>query len=231
MFELLKDLWAYLSRPYLARIPAKIDQPYLLLARLVLICIVAGVTAGIISSALVSYHLIPDPGPSLLENNEMSKLAFAGAAVLIAPVSEELIFRAQLRRIGGHLFFISLIIATILVILTGTNWAYLITPFILLPLHFAYRFNLCGSLTTKYTFWARIFPWHFHLTAICFALVHLTNFEKGISLLPFGLLYTLPQLSIGLVLGYARVNYGLKYSIAIHSLYNLTFVLLFLYKQ
>lgn len=226
MFELLKDLGAYLRHPHIARIPEKVNEPFKLILRLVLICVIAGFGTGILSSMLVSYHLIPDPGPSVMDERNIPRAVFAIGAVIGAPLMEEFIFRAQLRRITGNLLFLSFAAGILLAALTKTNWAYLISPFIFGLLYLIYRLNFCGSLSTKYNFWVRIFPWHFHFTAICFALVHLSNFEKGVALLPLGLLYTLPQLSIGLVLGYTRMNYGLKYSIIIHSLYNLTFILL-----
>lgn len=230
MIELLKDISAYLSRPYLSTIPKKIDRPFYLLFQLVAICVFAGITAGIFSGILIHSGLIPDPGPNVLDEQKISQLAFLFAAVVSAPVMEELIFRAQLRRFSGGILFISFICGALLYGILKTAWAFLISPFIFSLLFIIYRYTLAGSVTKKYQFWARLFPWYFHFTAICFGLVHLSNFQKGISLLPLGILYTLPQLAIGLVLGYTRVNYGLKYSIALHALYNLSLTLLLLAK-
>lgn len=227
---LLKDLSAYLSQPYLSRIPKKIDRPFLLLFNLVVICIFAGITAGVFSGILIRSGLIPNPGPNVLDEQKISQMAFLFAAVVLAPVMEELIFRAQLRRFSGGILFISFICGALLSALLKTSWAFLISPLIFILLFTVYRFTLAGSLSRKHLFWERIFPWYFHFTALCFALVHLSNFQKGISLLPLGILYTFPQLVIGLVLGYTRVNYGLKYSIALHALYNLSLTLLMLSK-
>lgn len=230
MIGLLKDLSDYLSRPYLSTIPKRIDQPFLLLFKLVAICVFAGITTGIFSGILIHSGLIPDPGPNVLDEQKISQMAFLFAAVVLAPLMEELIFRAQLRRFSGGILFISFICGALLSALLKTSWAFLISPFIFILLFTIYRFTLAGSISRKYQFWERIFPWYFHFTALCFALVHLSNFQKGISLLPLGILYTLPQLAIGLILGYARVNYGLKYSIALHALYNLSLTLLMLAK-
>ncbi|MCK4664882.1 MAG: CPBP family intramembrane metalloprotease, partial [Bacteroidales bacterium] len=60
----------------------------------------------------------------------------------------------------------------------------------------------------------------FYLSAIFYTYVHLTNFwiEKGhIIWLP---LIFLPYLMLGLVLGYIRVIFGIKYSIIFHFVYN-----------
>ncbi|HEY0176161.1 MAG TPA: CPBP family glutamic-type intramembrane protease [Pedobacter sp.] len=226
MFGLRKALSGYLSYPGLTVIPEQVQRPLNLLLKLTVICITAGVAAGLFSGMLVHLKLIPDPGPSLLENKEVSHFEFFIGAVCIAPVIEELIFRAQLRRFSASILFFSFICGVLLSSLTGTNWAFLISPVIFIPLFIIYRYTLAGSVTRKFMFWKRVFPWHFYFTAICFGLVHLGNYEKGITLLPLGIIYTLPQLAIGLVLGFTRMNYGLKYSMALHALYNLSLAVL-----
>ncbi|QNK62893.1 CPBP family intramembrane metalloprotease [Pedobacter sp. PAMC26386] len=229
MLDLVNDLTAYLKNPYLTSIPKKVDRPFVLLLKLAFICLVAGIAAGFFLGLLIHLKLIPDPGPSKLDKKTMSGIMLFTMAVIWAPVSEELLFRAQLRRFTGSLLFIAFVSGVLLSVLIKTDWGYLISPFVFIILYLIYRFNLSQSVTLKFLFWERIFPWHFHLTAICFALVHLSNYEKGVSLLPLGLLYTLPQLAVALVLGYTRMNYGLKYSFALHAMYNFFPVLLFLY--
>ena len=230
MVGLIKEISDYLSAPYLVSIK-KPDRPWLLLFRLTVICLGAGIGGGMLSGMLVQSGLIPGPGPSILDQQKMSQTAFFFGAVIFAPVIEESLFRAQLRRFSGGIWFISFVFGIVLAGLTKTYWAFLITPFIFAVLFIIYRFTLAGSITRKYCFWTKVFPWYFHFTALAFALVHLGNFEKGISLLPLGIIYTLPQLAIGLVLGYARMNYGLKYSIALHALYNLSLTALLLFRS
>ena len=228
MIDQIRALGAYLSSPYLSKIPKKAERPVAMLFNLAAICVFTGIVAGMFSGILVKAGLIPDPGPGVLDDNKISKTAFYLGAVFFAPLLEESIFRAQLRRFSGSLIFIAFICGAVLTAFTNTFWAFLISPPIFVILFVAYRYTLAGSVSRKYQFWERVFPWYFHFTAICFALVHLSNFEKGISLLPFGILYTLPQLAIGLILGYARMNYGLKYSMALHALYNLSLMVLLL---
>jgi membrane protease YdiL (CAAX protease family) len=227
MYNLFRSVCAYLSRPALVRITIP-EQPYQLLAKLTIICFFAGISGGVLSGMLVSAGIIPDPGPNVLDQESLSRTAFFFAAVLFAPILEESIFRAQLRRFSGGIIFIAFTCGLILTAVFHTAWAFLVSPFIFCLLFIIYRFTLAGSISRKFKFWQRLFPWHFHFTALCFALVHLSNYEKGISLLPLGILYTLPQLAIGLILGYTRMNYGLKYSMLLHGLYNLSLSLLFL---
>lgn len=230
MLELVDDLIAYLKRPYLAFIPEKVNKPFNLLFKLALICIILGIGCGMLTGMLIGLKLIPDPGPSVIDHKKMSKIMLFVMAVVWAPLAEELVFRAQLRRFTGSIAFIAFICGACLSMLFKTDWAFLVSPLIFIILYLIYRYNLARSITLKFEFWERIFPWHFHLTAICFSLMHLSNYEKGISLLPLGILYTLPQLAVGLVLGYTRMNYGLKYSIALHAMYNFFPVLLFISK-
>jgi len=231
MRPLIKEVFCYLRYPWLTAMGSVSRPSFLAFFRLTLICVLAGITAGSLSGILVRQQLIPDPGPSLLESHDVSQLQFFIGAVFIAPILEESIFRAQLRRFSAGILFITFICGLLLSAFTKTYWAFLISPFLFGILFVIYRFTIAGSISRKFNFWNRIFPWHFHFTAICFALVHLGNFEKGVSLLPWGILYTLPQLAIGLLLGYTRMVHGLKYSIALHSLYNLCFVILLFSKH
>lgn len=221
----------YTKRPWINSVPDKSKDPLLTLAKLMIVCLLLCYLTGYFGSMLIHLQLIPDPGPTLLDHNDVSRFQFFMGAVLLAPLFEELIFRAQLIRFSGMLFLVSLIPGILLAAILKTYWAFLVSPLVFGILFMTYRFTVAGSVSRKFKLWKRLFPWHFHLTAVCFALLHLANFEKGIALLPLGLLYTLPQLTIGLILGFTRMIYGLKYSIALHSLYNLFFVTILFIQQ
>jgi len=229
MLSLIGHILDFIRYPQLTRIPRNIERPFSLLLQLTLLCLFTGISAGIVLSLLISTKLIPPIGPTLMDDGRVSPYMLVLGPLVLGPLGEEIVFRGQLRRLGASIFFVALIPGAILSLALGTYWAFVISPFIFLILYLIYRFNLAGSTTLKYQFWERIFPWHFHLSTICFALMHLANFERGLALLPLGILYTLPQLSVGLIFGYTRMNYGLKYSIALHAMYNfLPAVLLFL---
>jgi membrane protease YdiL (CAAX protease family) len=227
---LVMIVW-YSKWPWINAVPDRLKDPLLTLMKLTITSLFLAYMAGYFSRMLIHSQLIPDPGPTILEHNDVSQFHFFMGAVVLAPILEELIFRAQLRRFSGMLMFVSLIFGVLLSAFLKTYWAFLVSPLIFSLLFLIYRFTVAGSVTRKFTLWKRLFPWHFHLTAVCFALLHLVNYENGIALLPIGLLYTLPQLAIGLVLGFTRMIYGLKYSIALHSLYNLFFVIVVFIQQ
>lgn len=220
MIVLIKEIKAYLNHPQLVPIPKKVAHPVLLLFSLTVISLLAGMTGGIFGGLLVSAGLIPSPGPSVLESKGYPEYMLLLGPIVLGPVTEELVFRAQLRRFTGNILFVSFVAGAVISALAKTYWGFLVSPLIFLMLFICYRLTVPGSIGRKFKFWNRIFPWHFHFTAICFALMHLHNFEKGLALLPLGILYTLPQLGAGLIFGFTRMNYGLKYSMALHALYN-----------
>ncbi|HEY1007878.1 MAG TPA: hypothetical protein VGD92_11885, partial [Sphingobacteriaceae bacterium] len=51
-------------------------------------------------------------------------------------------------------------------------------------------------------------------------------FSRAESLIYIGLLYTVPQLILGLILGYVRIRYDLKQAILLHALFNGTILLI-----
>lgn len=220
MVDLIQDIRNYLNHPKLVHLPPKVEKPGLLLFQLTLLCLFAGVTGGMFSGILIGFKVIPSPGPSVTESRHYSSFMLLFGPMVLAPIAEELLFRAQLRRFSGMLLFISGVIGAIVAFFLKSSWGYLISPLIFLILFSIYRFSLPQSVSRKFIFWNKVFPWHFHFTALCFALTHLQNYEKGMALLPLGILYTLPQLAVGLIFGYTRMNYGLKYAVALHASYN-----------
>jgi hypothetical protein len=71
-------------------------------------------------------------------------------------------------------------------------------------------------------FFRRHFRWFYFLSTLAFASVHLTNFTEGNALILLPL--TLPQLPLGLILGYARVQFGLWAGVLLHAAHNSLFV-------
>lgn len=68
----------------------------------------------------------------------------------------------------------------------------------------------------------RIFPLFFWLSTLAFSIVHVFNFppDQMVMALPL----VLPQFATGMILGYLRVNYGLWASILLHFLHNAAFI-------
>lgn len=61
----------------------------------------------------------------------------------------------------------------------------------------------------------------FYVFAFIFGYVHITNFELTDNVWILSPLLVLPQIILGLYLGFIRVRFGLVWSILLHALYNL----------
>lgn len=72
------------------------------------------------------------------------------------------------------------------------------------------------------------FKYIFYAFAILFGYVHITNFEITTNVILLSPILILPQVILGLILGFLRVKIGLIYSIFLHALYNGVLTLPFL---
>lgn len=100
---------------------------------------------------------------------ELSPIMIIAAAVVIAPIFEELIFRAP------------------------------ITLFCQYKKHFA---------------------WIFYTFAFAFGYMHIANYELNTTIWLLSPILVAPQIILGLLLGYIRVNFGLIYAMLFHAVYN-----------
>ncbi|TKT93181.1 CPBP family glutamic-type intramembrane protease [Dyadobacter frigoris] len=60
----------------------------------------------------------------------------------------------------------------------------------------------------------------FYISVIGFGFLHKTNFDSSFSTLLLTPVITLPQTSLGFMLGYVRLKYGFLYGILLHSAFN-----------
>lgn len=150
-----------------------------------------------------------------------------------APFIEETLFRLPLNLKRTSM---SLSVALIAYCLTGK-------PFSFDP-HEMYSYVRIGIALSAFVLILLFFPvvWLeeirekyfkllFYISAVLFALVHISNFAPYNSkILFFYPLYTLPQFFMGLIIGYIRVKEGFFYGWALHALINLPAALLFYFK-
>ena len=68
------------------------------------------------------------------------------------------------------------------------------------------------------------FKFLFYISALLFGWVHIFNFEFTSSHFVFIPIITLPQIVLGLMLGYVRIIYGFWYGVLLHFLYNMIVV-------
>lgn len=71
---------------------------------------------------------------------------------------------------------------------------------------------------------SRYFKIVFYLFTAIFAFYHITNFELNATILWLSPILVAPQLSVGLLLGFIRVRFGLLWAMLLHASYNLILV-------
>lgn len=69
-------------------------------------------------------------------------------------------------------------------------------------------------------FWHKHYKIIFYVSVIGFGFLHITNFDSRFSTLLLIPILTLPQTSLGFMLGYVRLKYGFLYGILLHSAFN-----------
>jgi uncharacterized membrane protein len=196
-------------------------------------------------SSLVNLDSLEHSIEDLLTNT--SPIAFLVTLAVAAPIIEEIIFRFPLKFRRGTLFIL-LCILTLLVYLISAN--FLDPKLDLLPADTisdlegsGFIPNLSGVMVAMIFFIlgllcifiagmstemlskteklvSRLFPYVFYLTAMFFGYVHFTNFSGDMKWfwIPF---LIVPQFMMGLVMGYARLRFGMVSNIMLHAINNL----------
>ena len=70
----------------------------------------------------------------------------------------------------------------------------------------------------------KFFPYVFYILTLGFGFMHISNYEISTEIILLSPLLVAPQLSVGVLLGFIRVKFGLIWSMALHALYNLVLV-------
>jgi membrane protease YdiL (CAAX protease family) len=147
--------------------------------------------------------------------------------VIIAPILEEIIFRYGLRYSKTIITCLTWIPLYWLIKYTvsESNFTMAIV-FSLLPIPII-RFALKPFDIQLEKLWKRYFPFIFHVFAITFGLVHLSNYSH-INNYFLAIPLVSSQTVSGYVLGFIRMKFGLIYSMGIHSAWNFFVTITFL---
>lgn len=73
-------------------------------------------------------------------------------------------------------------------------------------------------------FWNKNYGYIFYLSAIAFALIHITNFGSNNPIFYLIPILVLPQFIIGLFIGYLRVHYNFMFGYLFHAIHNAIFI-------
>ena len=169
---------------------------------------------------LVFVSLVPNAQESnnLLDSVEgMPVWYLPFAAVIVAPLLEETAFRLPLR---PTLFNLLPLIAIIFVAINAfSTLSAPLLPALLVAVLLALFFGLQGSrIRILQSFYNRFALIIFYAVALLFGAVHIGNYDSGVW--PFLPILVLPQVIIGLLLGFVRLRYGFVWGILLHAFHN-----------
>ncbi|NRB59646.1 MAG: CPBP family intramembrane metalloprotease [Winogradskyella sp.] len=234
MKSTLIELFQYLKRPHVIKnIEKPIKSNLVKLFYLFLFTYVLKVTWLLTINSYIREKYAVERS-EIADTEQQSLWVFFLLAVIVYPVVEEFIFRYHLKAKK----IISLIIICLITMLSG-YWlvkgfnlpSLLIKRIVLIAASIIPAaliiFIYIKKLKTKQldTFYDKWFFIPFYMSVFAFALVHAFNFEVSGSaflIIPF----IIPMLISGMVLGYARIKYGMWANIALHVGFNLsTFIL------
>ena len=143
---------------------------------------------------------------------------------VLGPIIEEFLFRYYLNKLFGNLLYIFINTTILIYSFTElTTKQFLI--YILLAAIMIYLINIFlkknyASRRMIFQLFKKYFYLLFYLSALTFGLVHVGNYQICHNHSILIIFLVLPQLFAGLILGYARLKYGIFTSIILHSLNN-----------
>ncbi len=171
---MLQELWIFLKNP-IYKEDENTDDKYRLtvLFKLLVIAVVISMVLGVITGLISEFHN-PELGKHAIEEalENYSPWFLLFAAVILAPLLEELFFRGP--------------------IVLFKNKSY--------------------------------FNYIFYILTLIFGFIHISNFELTKSTILLSPILVAPQISVGFILGFIRVRFGLVWAMALHSLYNLILI-------
>lgn len=151
-------------------------------------------------------------------------LALFSLAVIAAPLIEEMLFRFPLKYRRGAIALSMICFATLsanILQLTGVSieQATLMSVILIAVLSIILYFRLRGENQLD-NFSNRYYPYLFYAAALLFAFAHVFNYELASDQMWMTPILVLPQMLLGLMLGFLRVKYGLWASIMAHAMNN-----------
>jgi uncharacterized protein len=182
-----------------------------------------------IPAALLSYFVANKLGIKSIVFPRGSAL-FIFYGVFLAPILEEMVFRSWLKWSKRNIYI--LLIAIILVIALSffrhrfqhVGIILLLSCIVIFLIYLLRCKNIEQFINKhfKYFYWG---------SSIAFGLIHASNLTGNIwYLIGFSFILGSPQIVGGFILGYIRMNYGLRYSILFHLIINSNLLFSLLHK-
>lgn len=178
--------------------------------------------ASIIPIALVIFFVIKSFNIEHINNSDLSTNVILIGAFL-APIYEEVLFRSLLKFTKQNL----ILFITIVSVFIGYCAFNSMIPFVVVGISVflitVILFVVFFSRKKVEHFISKNFKYFFYASSIIFGLLHASNFTGNIYvIIGFSFILGGPQIILGLILGFIRMNYGLVYSILFHLIINST---------
>lgn len=158
-------------------------------------------------------------------NKWMQFAAMFGLAVIAAPLLEELIFRFPLKYRRGALMFGALFLGGIVLAIGRVSGFESKPSLIVAGIVALVSYIACMLISKNERHLDRmvnqLFPFLFYACAVLFAVAHIANYELPVDKWIIAPVLILPQFVLGLMLGYARIKYGILAAIFLHAINNL----------
>ncbi|MGZ5816500.1 MAG: CPBP family glutamic-type intramembrane protease [Croceibacterium sp.] len=154
-----------------------------------------------------------------IDKLHLGPLALA-AIVVVLPMAEEMVFRSWLSgRPGAVTAVVALLVGMAIPVISGPQGhPVLVLGSLAIAAVVAIGLAVWLRKHPPLPFFSRHFAWFYFASSVVFALAHLSNYSQiaALSLLPL----VVPQLLVGLILGYSRVTYGLWSDMLLHMMHN-----------
>lgn len=191
------------SVPQAAKSILRLYSVHLIVLPLLLILI------GFVPNAQDSNNLLDILGDS-------SVWFFAFAAVVMAPVIEELIFRLPLRASWFNLLLpLGIVIPNFLGVPFFAPFLLLLAIVIVSLAIFKGQSAILNQVRRFYGRYSHII---FYAIVLLFGAIHIGNYDSGVW--PFLPILVLPQVVVGTLFGFVRLRYGFIWAILLHALHN-----------
>ncbi|NNE25245.1 MAG: CPBP family intramembrane metalloprotease [Saprospiraceae bacterium] len=162
---------------------------------------------------------------ALVENG---KIFIIIAAVIVAPLTEEFLFRFPLRHCRATFFLLTT--SFIYILLEGLNLNIHVVLNVIIVLFVATLLTLV-IMDKAFGWWERIFknyfPLIFYYVVAVFAFLHIYNFDISTVNWYYAPFMVIPQFILGIYLGYVRLRNNIWSSVLIHAINNIIPLILF----
>ncbi|NEW82898.1 MAG: CPBP family intramembrane metalloprotease [Mariniphaga sp.] len=231
---MIKNFFEYLKNP------VSTDDPEIFTFKIYFKLIVLGYLLVFMSSIFVAiirtFNVLPHYfNPKIDSLKGIDSIFFFLFVILVGPLIEEILCRLNLKitKLNIAVFFAVLIPVIIKLIFFRAFHLYFYLSSLPLFIGIYYAINRFGFASDKIEIFVKSkFKYVFHLSAIVFGMIHLTNYDTiywwMIVIIP---LLTAPYISMGYLFGYVRMKYGFVNGFLMHSTVNFISVLLVMTKH